>query len=146
MTERYADSSRSRTHASSRNWSSARRQPANSLRTGRYRRPIATNTPRTLERHLGPFVEDGTLERFPYGTELTDIELTLARALREFQSTVEKRDPRELLDRESLETVVRLPAAADPYLERLNLASARGLRERLLRRAVVLALARHGEL
>ena len=104
------------------------------------------NYPRTLERHLGPFVEDGTLERFPYGTELTDIELTLARALREFQSTVEKREPRELLDRESLETAVRLPAAADPYLERLNLASPRGLRERILRRAVVLALARHGEL
>jgi len=104
------------------------------------------NTPETLERQLGEFRERGVLDEFPYGSEVTAVERTLGEALQNLQSAVNERDLQTFLDPETLRTTVKIPDAAGPYLERMDLAQPSTLRERALRRVVVLALSRHGAL
>lgn len=101
------------------------------------------NTPAALESALGPYHES-ELPRFPYGTDLTDEELALGRALRTLEDTVQERDLGTLLDSGTLRKTVRVPHEAVPYLERLDLEAPETPRERLLRRVVVLALADSG--
>jgi hypothetical protein len=86
------------------------------------------------------------LDEFPYGSEVTAVERTLGEALRNLQSAVNERDLQTFLDPETLRTTVEIPDAAGPYLERMDLAQPSTLRERALRRVVVLALSRHGTL
>jgi acyl-CoA hydrolase len=102
------------------------------------------NTPAVLESQLNGFRERGVLERYPYGSELTAEEQALGRSLREFQSLVAGRDLRALLDGGALRKTLRVPDAAVSYLERMDLAEPETLRERTLKRVVVLALAKGG--
>lgn len=98
------------------------------------------NYPETLERKIGQYY--GTsLERFPFGTDLTDEELGLGKALRNLQSTIQGRNVRDLADLETLRKTVQVPPAAHPYLERMDLEEPTSLQERAYRRVVVAALA-----
>jgi hypothetical protein len=84
------------------------------------------------------------LPRFPYGTELTDEELALGGALRNLQPTVQQLAFGSLLDRDTLRKGLRVPDEATPYLDRMDLETPESPRERLLPRAVVMALADSG--
>lgn len=100
------------------------------------------NYPETIEARLEPYRNDG-LPRFPFGTELTDVELALADALEGLQSTVENRD----LGSVSLGDVLaalRVPPEATPYLQRMDLDDPSTKQEQRLRRIVAFALALEG--
>jgi hypothetical protein len=93
-----------------------------------------TNVPGRLSDALRPHVADGFFGEYPFGTELTEIEQGLLRALRHLA-----RKPRPRA--EDLRAIVSPPDEARPYLERMGLESPSGVRERVLRSAVLYALA-----
>jgi acyl-CoA hydrolase len=101
------------------------------------------NHPEKLERALGPYRERDVLPEFPYGTAIMDEERTLGNALQDLNATIQNREIRALLDGDLLQDTLRMPETAEPYLERLDLETPSGLRQRLQRRIVVLALAKN---
>ncbi len=102
-----------------------------------------SNTPERLEAVLAPFRARGLFPRFPFGSDLTHEEVVLGEALSALAADAAGHR-RSLLAPGPLARALRAPAAARPYLERMGLDRPRGLRERALRRTVLLALARHG--
>ena len=91
------------------------------------------NYPETLNAKLHPWSEAGLLPDFPFGTDLTEDELVIVRALKKLKHASEH--PGELIqlaiksfwdDRQKT-----IPHA---YLERLGLAEAHGFRDNVLRR------------
>lgn len=104
------------------------------------------NVPERLEEVLAPHRERGLFEELPYGTDLTDVELTLTRALRGMKKKLENRDLSLLPDLDEVKKLVNVPDEARPYLERMALADPEGLEETLLQRAVVYALVSGGYL
>lgn len=102
------------------------------------------NYPEMLEATLGPYQNDGTLARFPFGTKLTDEELDLAGALRDLESKVQNRQFRDLADIRNVKNAIRVPPEAKPYLKRMDLDTPDSLQERALQRAVVLSLTESG--
>lgn len=97
------------------------------------------NTPERLEDELGSRCRDGTLPEYPFGTALTEVEQELARALRHLKRTLS--GDLELPDLEDIRKTFSVPETARPHLERMDLADAEGVEERLMRRAVAYALA-----
>ncbi|MDX1442164.1 MAG: acetyl-CoA hydrolase/transferase C-terminal domain-containing protein [Gammaproteobacteria bacterium] len=93
------------------------------------------NTPEALQRKLQPFIEANLLPPFPLGTVFDATEVRLAQALTELkQATASTRGKLSLL-RPILWPHRRDDDAA--ALERMGLASPRGIRERLLARLVI---------
>jgi acyl-CoA hydrolase len=87
---------------------------------------------------------DDDFPRFPFGTDFTDEEIVLTRALRALAAK-----PRTVLIKDTLRhaaTLLRPPPSAAPYLERMSLARPAGWRERALAKTVLLALACDGAL
>ena len=79
-------------------------------------------------------------QQFPFGTDLSDEEVVLMKALQNLKQIVARKRLR--LPRDGgIRKLASIPASAHPYLERMALDTPRGFRERLLRRAVVYALA-----
>jgi hypothetical protein len=106
-----------------------------------YRIPdrFRANTPERIAKALGPYRERGWFQRFPFGTDLTEVEIELADALGWLRDVVAKRrmGASELA---RLPEAFRIPEQARPHLERLGLDDPRGLRERVERRALIYAL------
>ncbi len=103
------------------------------------------NTPAHLARALEPLRARGLLPEYPLGTDFTDEEQVLARALTSLKAATGTRLG-------LLRTLLRaarpgaVPASADACLARMGLARPGGLRERLLRRLVGQALAQQPEI
>jgi acyl-CoA hydrolase len=97
------------------------------------------NTPERVRDCLAPFRTAGTLPEYPFGTDLTDLEVKLARALRYLKRTLS--GDLALPELEDLKKTINIPDEAEPYLERLGLTDPEGVEERVLRRAVVYGLA-----
>jgi len=106
--------------------------------------PARANRPEVLAERLAPFRGDGLFPALPYGTDLTEEELVLARALRGLQAHATRKGF-SWPGMEVLGKALRPPEACRPYLERMSLDRPRSLKERLLQRAVVYALALAGE-
>jgi hypothetical protein len=102
------------------------------------------NTPEALERALAPLRRGRVLPSFPFGSELASEEQVLARALRRLRQ--------DLLNRRYFGLAASALKGAGtaselaPYLERMGLDRPSSVRERLLRRAVILALSRERDL
>ncbi|MFV0278527.1 MAG: acetyl-CoA hydrolase/transferase C-terminal domain-containing protein, partial [Parahaliea sp.] len=98
-----------------------------------YRIPAAwsNNTPARLEAALGEFRRRGYLLDYPFGSDLTAQEQALGDCLRALQAG--RRQPAQLaaLAWRALRQAPP-PAAVAPYLERLQLAHAQGLGERVV--------------
>jgi acyl-CoA hydrolase len=92
------------------------------------------NIPQRLERQLAPHRAAGRLPEFPQGTDLTEVERVLGRALRALAA---RRLPPSPF---ALRRVITPPVAAGPYLERMGLVFPQSLRERALRRALLYGL------
>jgi acyl-CoA hydrolase len=97
------------------------------------------NRPARITAALAPFRKQGALPEYPFGTDLTEIEVGLARALRHLERTLggglgvpEVSDVRKALS---------IPDQAEPYLARMGLTEPDGLEEKVLRRAVAYGLA-----
>ena len=106
-----------------------------------YRIPDAfrENRPERLKARLAPFRGDGTLPEYPFGTDLTEVEVGLARALRYLKRTLS--GDLQIPGVEDLLKTIQIPGSASPYLERMGLEDPAGLSEHLLQRAVAYGLA-----
>lgn len=91
-----------------------------------------------LHEMLAPFRKQGLFQSFPFGTDLTEEEITLRKALLALKNQRKKFHlPRLTV----LRKTAAFPEAALPYLERMELSRPKSIKERLMRRAVVYALA-----
>lgn len=87
---------------------------------------------------------DDDFPSFPFGTDLTDEEVVLTRALRALAGKSRMALAVDAI--RHLRILLQPPPAATPYLERMNLARPATGRERILSKIVLLALARDGAL
>lgn len=108
----------------------------------RYRIPdwCRGNRPERLDAVLAPYRARGLFPPFPFGTDLTDEEVVLKKALEGLERIVEQR--RLTLPRPHiLRMMTIVPRSARPYLERMGLDAPHNLKERFLQKALVYALA-----
>ncbi|HRD84826.1 MAG TPA: acetyl-CoA hydrolase/transferase C-terminal domain-containing protein, partial [Rubrivivax sp.] len=84
------------------------------------------NLPEALEARLHPWAEAGLLPDFPFGTELTDDELHIVKALKKLKHATHH--PAELLTL-AVRSLWDNKAAPQAYLERLGLADAHSLKD-----------------
>ena len=103
------------------------------------------NTPDRLDNLLDTHRASGYFDRFPFGTALTDEELTLKKALEWLKKTLKGRDL-SLPSLQELRDAVNVPDSAAPYLERMDLQAPDGAAEVAMQRAVVFALSSTGAL
>ena len=89
------------------------------------------NLPQTLEATLHPWTEAGLLPDFPFGTDLTDDELHIVRALKKIKHATHH--PGELLTM-ALRSLWEGKEAPLPYLERLGLAETHSFKDAFVRR------------
>ncbi len=98
------------------------------------------NLPERLEKVLARYRERGLFQAFPFGTDFTPEEVVLRKALRNLKQTMRWKRfhvPRLADIRKS----IAVPDDARPYLERMALDRPETLKERLMQRALVYALA-----
>ncbi len=97
------------------------------------------NYPEQITKWLAPLKAQGYFKDFPFGTDYTSDEITLARALKGLKDSVATRKYRTVagIVRHLFSTP---PAAIRPMLKRMKLEMPNCLRERALRAAVVYAL------
>jgi hypothetical protein len=100
------------------------------------------NRPEGIKAALAPFRAEGALPGYPFGTDLTEIEVGLARGLRYLKRTLS--GELSMPETEDVKKMLDIPDEAGPYLERMALAEPQGVQERLYRRALVYALAAEG--
>jgi hypothetical protein len=101
------------------------------------------NRPEHIRDVTERFERAGTLPTYPFGTELTDEELDLKRALTRLQEEFGRSGWRAL-DPSSAWESLRAPDAVRPHLERMDLAEPSSPREWLMRRVVAYALLEEG--
>jgi hypothetical protein len=108
---------------------------------GAYRIPDAhrKNLPQALEDGLAPHRAAGRFGALPYGTDLSEEELRLGKALRALKAR-----SATLTGKLGIAAAFHAPLprgpAMRPHFERMGLAQPHGLRERLFRRIVAAAL------
>jgi acyl-CoA hydrolase len=98
------------------------------------------NRPEKLTKVLASYRKRGLFPLFPFGTDLTDEELTLQKALLVLKRVSEEhrmRVPRLT----ELHKILVIPDEARSYLERMELNRPRSFKERALQKALVYALA-----
>ncbi|MEH0021673.1 MAG: acetyl-CoA hydrolase/transferase C-terminal domain-containing protein [Desulfobacter sp.] len=101
------------------------------------------NTPEYLNSRMAPLREQGFFKDFPFGTDYTREEVTLARALKGLKEKVATRKYRTVAGIVR-HFFTRPPAALQPLLHRMKLDLPGCLKERALRAAVVYALRENG--
>jgi len=96
------------------------------------------NRPERLERQLQGFREQGLFGVFPLGSDFTPEELKLAAALKTVKAQAAATPKWKLL----LQTLRfgAVPAAAQPYLERMQLTQPKTLQDKVVRMLLVRAL------
>lgn len=90
-----------------------------------------SNFPDVLTDKLQPWVHSGVLPDFPFGTDLTDDELHMVRAMKKLKHASEH--PEELLTM-VIKSLWEGKSAPQAYLERLGLDQAHGFKDLLIRR------------
>jgi hypothetical protein len=110
--------------------------------TRRYRIPdrCRDNQPEKLDAVLAPYRARGLFQPFPFGTDLTREEVVLREALQRLKRIVARKHL-PLPSARHLRRVATVPENARLYLERMGLDAPRTLKERLLQRVLVYALA-----
>ena len=98
------------------------------------------NRPERLKDLLSKYRERGLFKTFPFGTDLTEDEVVLRKALLVLKQRVQLKKLRlpRLAD---VGKTFSIPDRAGPYLERMTLDHPQTLKQRLLQRALVYALA-----
>jgi hypothetical protein len=98
------------------------------------------NRPEKLKALLSKYRERGLFKPFPFGTDLTDEEVVLRKALLILKQTIQGKKLR-LPRVAEIHKTIAIPNVAHPYLERMMLEHPQTFKERLLQRALVYALA-----
>jgi len=91
----------------------------------------SANLPETLRERLRPWRNEGLLPDFPFGTDLTEDELKIVRALKKLKHA--STHPVELVSL-ILRSLQGVQAAPEAYLERLGLDQAQSFKQLFLRR------------
>jgi len=109
-----------------------------------YQIPAAArrNTPATIAALFAEQKSSGRFAAYPYGSDFTDIERTLIGALKKLQGGSAGTTLGQFVRHAGL--LKRIPAAAGPYLDRMDLSRPRSWRESLYARLVTLALINDG--
>lgn len=97
------------------------------------------NTPERLENLLSPFKAKGLFQPFPFGTDYTQEEVTLAKALKLLKEKVSTHRTRTIAGIVG-QFFSKPPKLSIPLLKRMKLDLPKCLRERVLRAVVVYAL------
>jgi hypothetical protein len=107
--------------------------------------PFRHNTPERINAFVRKYREKGVLAAYPFGTEITEEEGVIGRALKDFKHrmTVNKAVALKGLARNFFRKV---PSGAQPYLERLKLSNPLSIREKMMQKVVVYALESSGSL
>lgn len=97
------------------------------------------NFPHVISEKLQPYMQRGYFQRFPFGTDFTEEEQVVGRALKSLKN---KSLSKKLMLKLLLRALVprRTPEKFKPYLQRVGLWQVKGLEERLLRKLLVLEL------
>jgi acyl-CoA hydrolase len=105
-----------------------------------YRLPdrCRNNTPESISDRLAPFKARGLFARFPFGTDFTDEELVLGKALKSLKAKAESK-------LELIKMLLSSPRASEselgPYLERMALTTPKTFEEKISARLLKAALA-----
>lgn len=98
------------------------------------------NLPANLETLLKKYRERGLFKAFPFGTDLTEEELVLRKALLAIKQTVQGKKIR-VPRMATIGKTFAIPGSSRPYLQRMSLDHPHTFKERVFRRVLVSALA-----
>lgn len=98
---------------------------------------FSNNTPAALEAALAPAKQDGRFGAFPFGTDFTEQELTLTKALGKLKARAAEGKFKAWW---AARQVKEIPAAAQPYLERMQLTNPENAQEQVVQKLLILEL------
>jgi acyl-CoA hydrolase len=98
------------------------------------------NRPERLKQVLAQYRERGLFAEFPFGTDLTNEEVILRKALRRLEQIIKEKKVKALGLTEIRKAAI-VPHEANKYLKRMHLIRPQSVKERLLQRVLVFALA-----
>ncbi|SDG69914.1 acetyl-CoA hydrolase/transferase C-terminal domain-containing protein [Desulfosporosinus hippei] len=97
------------------------------------------NTPEKITALLKPYQSQGIFQPFPFGTDLTEIEIALGGALKGLKKLANGN--RLKMATGLIKEFFRpIPASSRPYLERLNLQRPSSMKEKIMRKLVIFSL------
>lgn len=100
------------------------------------------NLPEKLESALKPFRQQKLFPAFPFGTELTDQELAIAKALKKVAARVgQSKLPLKAIMQSF---AIKVPTEAQPYLERMQLTEPQDFKQKLAQKLLVDELQKAG--
>ena len=103
------------------------------------------NYPERLEKDIAPFKAKGYFEPFPFGTDFTPEELVIGKSLKWLKAQMTE-GMSKVSSLGKAMTIRTVPAAATPYLKRLQLDSPRSAKEKMMQKLVVYALMSTGSI
>jgi len=101
--------------------------------------PFRYNYPQAIQQRLAPFKAKGLFATFPFGTDFTEAEIVLGKALKSLKN---KAGSKLKLVQLLLQPLACEAQALQPYLQRMRLESPHGLEERLYARLLRAELSR----
>ena len=101
------------------------------------------NFPDQLESRISEFSRSGCFPTFPFGSDLTDDELVLAKTLKTLKERMSRPGGTLKAITQAMETRT-VPDTANRYLERLQLLNPRTLQEKMVRKLIVSELTSQG--
>ena len=101
------------------------------------------NTPERLETLLEPYKNDGHFPMFPFGTDLTEEEVSLGQSLKAFKD-VAAESKLKVAGKIAKLFFAPVPENAQRYVERMQLDKPASFKEKMLQKVVILALQENG--
>ena len=103
------------------------------------------NFPERLASLMGKYKEMGYFQTFPFGVDMTDVELILAKTLKTLKGRMSA--PKGVIGsiKQAISTHT-IPEAATPYLERMQLLDPQTLADKMLRKLIVGVLTSEGDI
>jgi len=101
------------------------------------------NYPERLEKELKPFREKGLFKPFPFGSQFTDDEIIIGKALQSLKSTMETKKFK-MPPMGQIKSIMTPPREAMRLLERLDLDKPKNGKEKITQKLVLYALAQTG--
>jgi acyl-CoA hydrolase len=110
--------------------------------SGEYQIPdrARNNRPERFEKLVTSYRQRGLFPEFPFGTDLNPEEVVLRKALKKLKRTIQ-RNKFPIPRLREIRKIIAVPDRARPFLERMQLDRPHTFKERLLKRAVIYALA-----
>jgi hypothetical protein len=112
-----------------------------------YRIPDAfrNNRPERLAEQISGFKAQGLFPAFPFGTDMTEVEIALGKTLQALKAKLGSPGGAAKTAARALE-VRAIPDAADPYLERMGLTAPGNMKEKIVQKMIVTELMAAGYL